>query len=626
VTTNPTATIAVPQANEILARVRKDHPRVMATSADFTALRQLRTQNTQYEAWYQKLRAAGEKTLAAPPSKYEIPDGLRLLATSRRVLERVSQLAMLYQLDGERRWAERAWSEMEAAANFPDWNPRHFLDTAEMTHAFAIGYDWLYNVWTPEQRTVLRNAMVTKGLDPTLEAYRGDGAGQGWWVKSEHNWNQVCHGGIGTGALALADEEPQRAGEILTNVVRYLPLAMKHFAPDGAWNEGPGYWSYATQYNVAILAAMQTSLGTDYGLSQIPGFSQTGNFPVYVAGPVGKTFNYADSGDRAGSAAQLFWLARRFNQPGWANYQMLFAERSPNALDMLWGASWLRPQVRPQVPTQGAAFAEIGKPIFPLDRYFRDSEVVTMRSAWNDPDATFVAFKAGDNKANHSHLDLGTFVLDALGHRWALDLAGDNYSLPGYFGAQRWDYYRLRTEGHNTLVLNPTAKPEQDPRAASQILRFDTQPNASFAVADLTQAYAPQAMKVQRGVMLLGRKQVLIQDEIEAAAPSDAWWFMHTQAEIKIEDDGTSAILTQGKARLMAKILLPVGTQFAAMDARPLPSSPNPKGQDENKGVRKLSIHLPGVSSTRIAVLLVPLRENEFLPTQTVAIRPLERW
>jgi hypothetical protein len=116
-----TTTIAVPQATEILARVRKDHPRVMATSADFTALRQLRKQNVQYEAWYQKLRAAGEKTLVASPSKYEIPDGLRLLATSRRVLDRVSQLAMLYQLDGEQRWVDRAWSEMEAAANFPDW-------------------------------------------------------------------------------------------------------------------------------------------------------------------------------------------------------------------------------------------------------------------------------------------------------------------------------------------------------------------------------------------------------------------------------------------------------------------------------------------------------------------------
>ena len=49
-----------------------------------------------------------------------------------------------------------AVKELEAAAHFTNWNPRHFLDTAEMTHAFAIGYDWLYEAWTPAQRATLR--------------------------------------------------------------------------------------------------------------------------------------------------------------------------------------------------------------------------------------------------------------------------------------------------------------------------------------------------------------------------------------------------------------------------------------------------------------------------------------
>jgi hypothetical protein len=196
-----------------------------------------------------------------------------------------------------------------SGSELPDWNPKHFLDTAEMTYAFC--HRLRLAVPRVDARAAHRIAHRNgnEGFEPALIAYRSPGKGVGWWVTSEHNWNQVCHGGIGIGALVLADEEPQRAGEILTNVVRYLPLAMKHFAPDGAWDEGPGYWSYATQYNVAILAALQTALGTDYGLSQIPGFDQTGNFPVYIAGPIGRTFNYADGGDRAGGAAQLFWLA-----------------------------------------------------------------------------------------------------------------------------------------------------------------------------------------------------------------------------------------------------------------------------------------------------------------------------
>jgi hypothetical protein len=46
---------------------------------------------------------------------------------------------------------------------------------------------------------------------------------------------------------------------------------------------------------------------------------------------------------------------------------MNFAERSPNAFDMLWGASWSAPQ---SGTTTTAS-------VFPLDRYFRDAEVVT---------------------------------------------------------------------------------------------------------------------------------------------------------------------------------------------------------------------------------------------------------
>ena len=105
----------------------------------------------------------------------------------------------------------------------------------------------------------------------------------------------------------------------------------------------------------------------------------------------------------------------------------------------------------------------------PLDKLFRGIDVAFFRSAGNDKDAFFVGFKGGDNKANHSHLDLGTFVLDALGQRWALDLGSDDYNLPGYFGKQRWNYYRLRTEGHNTLTIEGE---NQNPEARHTCSRF----------------------------------------------------------------------------------------------------------------------------------------------------------
>lgn len=68
---------------------------------------------------------------------------------------------MVYHLAGDPRYSDRAWQELEAAAAFPDWNPAHFLDTAEMTCALALGYDWLYRQWTEQQRHLLREAIVS---------------------------------------------------------------------------------------------------------------------------------------------------------------------------------------------------------------------------------------------------------------------------------------------------------------------------------------------------------------------------------------------------------------------------------------------------------------------------------
>jgi hypothetical protein len=301
------------------------------------------------------------------------------------------------------------------------------------------------------------------------------------------------------------------------------------------------------------------------------------------------------------------WLARRFDQPAYAIYERKVASADP--LDLLWLAA-------------GADRATD----LPLDRHFRQAEVVAFRSAWGDRDALFVGFKAGDNRANHSNLDLGSFVLDALGVRWAVDLGADNYNLPGYFGGQRWTYYRLRAEGHNTLLLNPGSAPDQDPRAAARITQFQSRADRAFAIADLTPAYATQARSVKRGVAVLDRRQVLVQDEIESDQPMDLWWFLHTPAEIQIAEGGRSAALSRDHQHLVAQILSPEDARFEVRNAQPLPTSPQPDQQARNEGIRKLTIHLTGAKDLRLAVRLVPLREGERPVEPPPGLTALSAW
>jgi hypothetical protein len=379
---------------------------------------------------------------------------------------------------------------------------------------------------------------------------------------------------------------------------------MREFAPDGAWAEGPGYWNYATAYNVVFIAALETALGSDFGLVGIPGFAEAGAFPIHLTGPLRKTFNYADGSDGTIRAPQLFWLASRFDRPAYARYQRAVA--SPQPLDLLWFNPALAAKPAPELPTA---------------RYFRHAEVVTLRSAWDDPQAVFVGFKAGDNKANHSNLDLGSFVLDALGVRWGLDLGADDYNLPGYFGRQRWEYYRLRAEGHNTLVLNPANGPDQDPAAAATIASFDPPPadgssaNAR-ARADLSAAYRARPGTVTRQIELrapaptapgAAPAAVVLRDTVRAEAPAEVWWFFHTRAAVALTESDRTAQLTQDGKRLDVRLGRDVPGRFEVRDARPLPSSPNPERQNPNTGIRKLALHYPAIRNLDLEVTFAPV-------------------
>ncbi|MDP2897809.1 MAG: heparinase II/III family protein [bacterium] len=582
-------------ADTVLKSLREGHPRLVMLESDLERVRGLIQADSAAKRYSEELRTDAEQLLEAKPVEYVII-GPRLLSQSRRCLHRVYTLGLVYRLTGERRFADRAKKELMAAAAFPDWNPSHFLDTAEMCHAFAIGYDWLYDTFTPQERGIIKTAIVEKALKPALGVYEKNE----WWARTVYNWNQVCNGGIGIGALAIADEEPELAARVLSYAIESIPLSMKTFGPDGAFPEGPGYWGYASQYAVFFFAALESALGRDFGLSAIPGFSDAGLFRIYFCGPIGRTFNFADAGEGSGSAPQMFWIARRFDKPIYAWHQRQ-SVRSPGPLDLVWF------DPRGEGPVKNA---------LPLGRHFKGVDVVFFRSKWEDRNAIFVGFKGGDNRVNHSHLDLGSFVLDALGERWAVDLGPDDYDLPGYFGSKRWTYYRLRTESHNTLVINDK---NQSPDAPAPIIGFGSTPERGWAIADMTRAYPDVKGSVRRGMALLNRSHVLVQDEISSSEPVDVLWGMVTEAKVELQ--GKSALLSIGTGRLLARILEPGDASFEIISANP----PRPQRQQPN--AKKLAVRIPQAKgNVRIAVVLSPFQDSEPTPKFVPQLQPLDKW
>ncbi len=543
---------------DTLDTLKPDHPRVLAHADDFKRIAELVKTDPLANRWYGEFKEISEGLFDQPVAQYDLRDGRRLLYESNDVLRRVKSLAMLYKIEGGQRYLDRIWADLQAAANFKDWNPDHFLDVSVMAAAFAIAYDWLYDDWSDAQRATIRDAIIRHGIEPGLLAYEQ----KSWWTRTKINWNQVCNGGLIMAALAIADDEPELAAQLIDKAVASLPISMKRYAPDGGYDEGPGYWGFGTSYNVLAIASLQSALGHDFKLGEAPGFDVTAGFPMQMTGPTGMAYNFGDGKAKTPRSPIMFYFAKRYDQPGYARFA---AEHNRGgALDLLW--------YDPTIVAQDAQ-------AMPLATVFHSADVGAMRSNWHDPNAWYVGLKGGAIDHGHAQMDLGSFILESQGVRWLIDLGGDDYNLPGYFdpGAGRWRYYRNRAEGHNTLLINPDKSGGQHRDANAEVTLV-----GNTLEVDLSQAYDAKA---KRTIQLDAEQDaVRLVDKVRLDEPGDIWWFAHTRAQITLSADKRSAILEQDGKTIRASIVTPKLAQFQIMDARPLATSPNPDGQNPNNG------------------------------------------
>jgi len=69
----------------------------------------------------------------------------------QRVLRRVYALALAYRWTGQEKYARKAAENMLTVCAFKDWNPSHFLDTAEMSHAVGSATTGCILIWMPRR-------------------------------------------------------------------------------------------------------------------------------------------------------------------------------------------------------------------------------------------------------------------------------------------------------------------------------------------------------------------------------------------------------------------------------------------------------------------------------------------
>lgn len=531
------------------------------------------------------------------PTLERIQIGRRLLATSRECLRRVFYLSYAYRTTNDKKYLTRAEQELIKVSQFNDWNPSHFLDVAEMTMGVAIGYDWLYHDLQQSSRDLIKVAILKKGIEPSFDAKNNS------WLKASHNWNQVCNAGISFGVLAVYEDIPVLARQAIDRAIESIKLPMGDYKPEGAYPEGYSYWAYGTSFNVMFISAIQGVLNNDFGLSKTEGFLKTAGYLQNMTGTSGKSFNYSDAGNGADLNPAMFWFANQKN-----DNSLLYIEKSylkdgekSMGLDrllpaaMIWGKDLSLDEINP--PKQLTWIGQGKNP------------VAMMRTSWTNPDAIYVGLKAGSPSVNHGHMDVGSFVMDANGERWAIDFGMQEYESLESKGvklwgmaqnSERWQVYRYNNLSHSTLAFDNEF---QRVEGYAGIQQYTKKPNFLSAVSDISAVYKGKVNTVNRGIAIIDQQYVVVKDEIATSEnATTVRWAMLTPAEVNIEANGTATLSQKGK-KLNIKVLEPANATIKTWTTKGVHDYDAPNPGTILVGFEAV---LPANSKNNLTVLLIP--------------------
>ena len=545
------------------------HPRLLFGAADVPTIRQRATVPV-LQPVARRLIERAERHLRAPaivPSitkrgEPDPPGEQKGLASARALQGRVLTLAMAFTLTGEKKYRDGAVSELRHAID--DWRiwvdtahaPPFDLMTGELSLTFGLAYDWLYNDLTPDERLELRPGVERRALKAYVDSVTSGRSNSFYGTK--HNWNPVCNGGAAVLALALEGESDLSA-RVLELAVPAMDHYWNHLGDDGGWDEGTGYWTYGHRYAFIAADALRRA-GRTGGAERLAlkGARATGYFPIVFNPGTTLTAGFGDSNSRV-SDPILYFLAREYHNPDFAWFQD--RARVPpidrdgwpeEALTLLW-----RPAGEPWLPENTPGFRPSLDPV----KVFPTIGWALMAARQPDP-PFFLALKNGSLGANHTHLDLN-HVNVGVGNSMLLAELGSRPYPADYFGANRYNYYELKTAGHNTVLIGGRGQTRgkagivHGPIAGKRL-------EALVGVADGT--YEQPTTRARRHVVFVDRRYWVLLDEIQTPEPQPVELRFHTSARIQElsrgrwrYEDGENALDLSSPQELTSSVETPEG-------------------------------------------------------------------
>jgi len=506
---------------------------ILATREELTALRG-RISRKPFDAMYDTLRSRCSLILESSPvtethwrSLYLQGSWSAALNAARTTQGRIMDLAIAHHIDPNAAYRDRAIEELKSLAAWSTWSDPSYgkgevdLCTAEAAVAAVVGLDWLWE----DIAAGLRDSILKAVSERAVDAYRRAVADEAWWSDCYHHWNAVTSSGCGLAALALSDEAPS-AMKVYKSARKNLEKFFDALGREGGWDEGIGFWGYAMRY-VLLLGEAASRLLDDQTIYHSRGMSATGRFPVYFT-PNGRPASLGDN-PSVPLFGTFYLLVKQFDLAELTWWLDTYAHNH-DVLTSGWASAGLGLLFR---PTQAKCPK---KPKLEPIKVFQQIGWVALADHWPRP-SFYVAAKAGDLSANHSHHDMNAIQLQVDGEMMLIDPGSGPALYSALFGKGRTDFYELQAWAHNTIVV---AERDHNLDACGSVVAARAGRNYRWVALNAENACGENVRFIRHVVIIVapsaqaGRMLVVL-DEVTDGVPEKVELFWHTGGRLEVD-------------------------------------------------------------------------------------------
>ncbi len=454
----------------------------------------------------------------------------------------ISQGSLHYAFTRDRNSGEKAKQALLKLCSFSKWNNEWMLQRKFWSYypvgylltSVAYGYDMLHDLLSENERKLVRNAIIERGL----KHFHRDMVEMNRMPSNNSNHIAVLASGALLAATVMYGEDPENPHmePYLSGILIKAKTFMdRTYYADGSYGEPKsGYMNMASRAMVELFATVERNFGIDYSTT-----TNVEDFYKYPLHAIHSNRTFQDFGDgnsnfKGFNEIHSEWFVHRTGNPFIYQYIKPFWEAGNGGFI---GYLWYRDDITP-VPRETLSSSKV----------FSASGMV-MRSGWEDQ-SSIISARVGPN-SNHYHYDQGSFQIMTNGEALLSDPGAG-----GYYANLEYLPYNVQAIAHNVMLVDhdpeSQAPAHYDNGIASlrdwpRVLHSFTGKNNDALESDLATVYKGKLDRYTRTLLFTKAGPLFVFDQVKSKSSEGHIysWLFHAP-----QNAGNTSAISYQRARM----------------------------------------------------------------------------